>query len=161
MITYVDYHLSRFRLISLHKMRDLATSLKSPQTRTWTQNDLQLAFKSSKILEILRDTLHICFLYVVKISTLLVMTTNSYHFQKKLTSKLGPKFRYLNLTQYISKWLEIFLRYIILYDLYNSKAKDLKKLRERRYDQKIRFDIESSKTHNSHKTNLLFLKLWK
>ncbi len=36
-------------------MRDFATSLKSPQTGTWTQNDLQVALSNSKILEILGD----------------------------------------------------------------------------------------------------------
>jgi len=44
-------------------MRDLATSLKSLQTGTWTQNDLQLIFNNSKLLEIFGDTLGICLLY--------------------------------------------------------------------------------------------------
>ncbi len=55
-MNYVYYLLSKFQLIYLHKVKDLATSLKSPQTRTWTQNDLQLALSNSKILEILGDT---------------------------------------------------------------------------------------------------------
>jgi hypothetical protein len=31
---YVYYHLLKFQFIELHKMKDLATSLKSPQTKT-------------------------------------------------------------------------------------------------------------------------------
>ncbi len=46
----------------MHKMRDLATSLKSFQIGTCTQNDLQLALNNSKILEILGNTLNICFI---------------------------------------------------------------------------------------------------
>jgi len=73
-------------------MKDLATSLKSFQTGTCTQNDLQLTFNNSKLFEILEDTLDIYFLYLIKMSALLMMTTKSYHFQKKLTSKLRLKF---------------------------------------------------------------------
>jgi len=72
-------------------MKDLATSLKSLQTGTWTQNDLQLALNKSKLLEILRDTLDICLLYMFKISAVLMMTIKSYHFQNELTSKLKLK----------------------------------------------------------------------
>jgi hypothetical protein len=68
-------------------MKDLATSLKSPQIGTQTQNDLEFAPNNSKLLEILGNTLNICVLYVIKISALLMMTTKSFHFQKKLTSK--------------------------------------------------------------------------
>ncbi len=50
-------------------MKDLATSLKSPQTETSTQNDLQLALNNSKVPKILRNTLNICLLYWLKIST--------------------------------------------------------------------------------------------
>jgi hypothetical protein len=42
----------------------------------------------------------------------------------------------LNLSQYVSKWLEIFLTYIVLYDLQDPKAADPKNLKERRYDKK-------------------------
>ncbi len=73
-------------------MRDLATSLRSPQIGTSTQNDLQLALIDSKLLEILGSTLDICLLYLLKISALLMMTTKSYHFQKKPTSKLRLTF---------------------------------------------------------------------
>jgi len=38
------------------------------------------------------DTLDICFLYLLKIVALLMMTTKRYHFQKKLISKLRLKF---------------------------------------------------------------------
>jgi hypothetical protein len=72
-------------------MRDLATSLKSPQIGTSTQNDLQLAFNNSKLLEILGHTLDICLLYMFEISIVLMMTTKSYHFQEKLISKLRLK----------------------------------------------------------------------
>ncbi len=37
------------------------------------------------------ETLNICLLYLLKISALLMMTIKSYHFQKKLTSKLRLK----------------------------------------------------------------------
>jgi hypothetical protein len=59
-------------------MRDLVTSLKSPQIGTWTQNDLQFALNNSKLLEILGDTLDICLLYVWNFLALLIMTTKSY-----------------------------------------------------------------------------------
>jgi len=52
----------------------------------------------------------------------------------------------------------MFLTYIVLYDLQDPKAKNPKNLKQRRYDQKTKFDMESSKAHNSHKTNLLFLE---
>jgi hypothetical protein len=55
---------------SLHTMRDLATSLKSPQTGTWTQNDLQFAHNNSKLLEILGATLDMCFLHLLKFSSI-------------------------------------------------------------------------------------------
>jgi len=51
-------------------MRELATSLKSLQTGTRTQNDLQLAFNNSKLLEILGDTLDICLLYIQNFSSI-------------------------------------------------------------------------------------------
>jgi hypothetical protein len=72
-------------------MRDLATSLKSPQNGTWTQNDLQLTLNNSKLFKILGNKLNICLLYMFKISTLLMVTIKSYHFKKKLTSKLRLK----------------------------------------------------------------------
>jgi hypothetical protein len=53
---HVYYHLSKFQLISFHTMKDLATSLKSPLIGIWTQNDLQIAFKNFKVIEILGDT---------------------------------------------------------------------------------------------------------
>jgi hypothetical protein len=73
-------------------MKDLATSLKSFQTGTCTQNDLQLTFNNSKLFEISEDTLDLYILYLIKMLALLMMTTKSYHFQKKLTSKLRLKF---------------------------------------------------------------------
>jgi len=72
-------------------MKDLATSLKSPQTGTWTQNDLQFALSNSKLLEILGDTLDMSSISS-QISALLMVTTKSYHFQKEPTSKLKLKF---------------------------------------------------------------------
>jgi hypothetical protein len=53
--------------------------------------NLQLTLNNSKLLEILRDTLNICFLYLLKISALLMVTTKSYHFEKELISKLKLK----------------------------------------------------------------------
>jgi hypothetical protein len=72
-------------------MRDLATSLKSPQIGTWTQNDLQLALKNSKFLKISRDTLNICFLYWFKILALFMMITKSFKKKIKLTWNLRLK----------------------------------------------------------------------
>jgi len=89
MSTTVSQNFSSFDFI---KWKILLFSLKSPQIGTWTQNDLQLAFSNSKLLEILGDTLDICLLYLFKLLALLMMTTKSYHFQKKLTSKLRLKF---------------------------------------------------------------------
>ncbi len=53
MSTIVSQNFSSFDFI---KWKILLLSLKSPQTGTWTQNDLQLALSNSKLLEILRDT---------------------------------------------------------------------------------------------------------
>jgi hypothetical protein len=141
-------------------MRDLTTSLISPQIGTWTQNDLQLALSNSKLLEILGNKWDICLLYLFKISALLMMTTKSYHFQNKWLQNWGWNFRYLDLSQYSTKWHEMSLTHIFLYDLYDLKASDPKKLKKRRYDQKTRSNIESSKAHNSHKTYLFLLKIW-
>jgi hypothetical protein len=52
----------------------------------------------------------------------------------------GWNFKYLNFSQHISKWLENSCRYLLLYDLWNCKAADPKKLKQRRYDQKTRSD---------------------
>ncbi len=51
-----------------------------------------LFFSNSKLLEILRNPLNICLLYLLKISALLMVTAKSYHLQKELTSKLKLKF---------------------------------------------------------------------
>jgi hypothetical protein len=83
--SYAYYH------VLIQKMRNLITSLKSPHTGTWTQNDLQLVFNNFKLLDILRDMLNIYFTHLPKISALLMIITKSYHFQKKLTSKLRLK----------------------------------------------------------------------
>ncbi len=64
------------------------------------------------------------------------------------------------ISHYVSKWLEFFLTYIFLCDLKDPKAADPKKVKQRRYDQKTRFDTESSETHNSHKTHPFLLKFW-
>jgi len=51
-----------------------------------------------------------------------------------------------------------FLTYTILYDLQNPLVLNPKMLKQRRYDQKIKSDIESSKVHNFHKTYLFLLE---
>jgi hypothetical protein len=69
-------------------------------------------------------------------------------------------FRCLDLSQYKSKWHEISLTHIFLYDLWDRKAANPKKLKQRRYDQNTRSSTKFSKAHNSHKTYPFLLKLW-
>jgi hypothetical protein len=83
MKNYVYYHLWKFQLIWLHKMKNLVTFLKPPQTRSWKQNDLQLLLNNSKPLDISRDTLNIILPHLFKISALLMMIKKIYHFQMK------------------------------------------------------------------------------
>ncbi len=64
------------------------------------------------------------------------------------------------ISQYKSKWHEISLTYKFLYDLYDPKASDPKKLKQMRYDQKTRSSTKFSKAHNSHKTYPFLLKIW-
>jgi len=69
-------------------MKDLAIFLKPAQIGTRTQNDLQLPFNNSKLLEFFRDTLNMCPPHLLKLLTLLMMITKSYHFKKKQRLKL-------------------------------------------------------------------------
>jgi len=125
---------------------------------TWTQNDLQLVLNNSKLLEILRDTLDICLLYLFKISTLLMMTTKCYHFQKKLTSNWNWNFKCLDLSQYRSKWHEISFTYI-LFMIYKIPKLQIQKC-SNKGDMTKKLDLtQSSKVHNSHKTYIFLLKI--
>jgi hypothetical protein len=66
-------------------MTNFITFFKPPQIKTRKQNDLQLLLNNSKLLEILGDTLNICLPHLFKISALLMMIKNSYHFQYEIT----------------------------------------------------------------------------
>jgi len=58
----------------------------------------------------------------------------------------------LDLFQHISKWHEISPTNVTFYGLYDLKAENPKTLKQKRYDQKTKFDTKSSKAHNIHKT---------
>jgi len=67
MKNYIYYYLSKFQFIWLHEMKDLVTFLKPLQTKTWTQNDLQLLLNNSKCLENLGKKWNTCLSHLFKI----------------------------------------------------------------------------------------------
>jgi len=84
---------------------------------------------------------------------------------KALSLSKGTNFK--TKTETLNAWISLntnpndmkCLTYIFLYYLYDPKAADPKKLKQRRYDQKTRSGTESSKAHNSHKTYLFLVKI--
>jgi len=80
--------------------------------------------------------------------------------KRKWLQNWNWNFKCLDLSQYRSKWHEISFTYIFHCDLYDPKAADPKKFKQKRYDQKTRSGTEFSKVHNSHKTYLFLLKIW-
>jgi len=89
-----------------------------------------------------------------------MMTTKRYHFQKKLTLKLRLKLQILgSLTIQVQMTWNFSHTYIPIRSI-RSQSYRSKKLKQRRYDQKTRSDIEFSKALNSHKTYHFLLKLW-